>query len=183
MIPIAALLLTACAVSPDPIDRAEQIGRRDQTFVPSYADLLYDQQGWRVLEASNKERTVCVAIKPAPGTSWPDYTADLRAIGGGAGFVMLHPVGAALPYFGFYGRHFYGRKVSVTVDGQNRVSVDDRDTVLAWEGREIPFTVTTLPEADLYDQADRTSAAVDFTGITAAYEVLERCYQRVADGR
>jgi hypothetical protein len=170
--------------------------------------LRAEQDGWRIWEVASKERAACVAVKPAEGTAWPDLSVVKGSITGSGGFYMFLADKSSLPYFGFYGRYRYPGKTVVRTGDSTVSDVNNRDTVLSWEGLRVSFQVTTqagvggvyrpsgsnwgtfeLLGAFRDDQprpaapADidaRATGTVDFTGVDGAYRTMLRCHSYIA---
>src|SRR5512144_964209 len=82
---------------------------------------------------------------------------------GGAGFFMFILNNSESPYFGFYGKYPYRLPGIATLAGRTVTDINNRDTVLGWENKQVSFQVRTLPDAD--SQAiDETTGILDFTG-------------------
>ncbi|HYQ92671.1 MAG TPA: hypothetical protein VES89_11520, partial [Candidatus Competibacteraceae bacterium] len=61
--------------------------------------------------------------------------------------------------------------------GHTFTDINNRDTVLAWEGKQVSFQVRTLPDADS-QAVDETTGILDFTGVNQAYQQMMQCHSR-----
>lgn len=100
-----------------------------------------------------------------------------QQLNGGAGFFMFILNNAETPYFGFYGRYPYRLPGIATLAGQTVTDINNRDTVLAWEGKQVSFQARTLPDANS-QAVDETTGILNFTGVTQAYQKLMECHSR-----
>src|SRR5512144_2626209 len=86
-----------------------------------------------------------------------------QQLSGGPGFFMFILNNSESPYFGFYGKYPYRLPGIATLAGRTVTDINNRDTVLGWENKQVSFQVRTLPDAD--SQAiDETTGILDFTG-------------------
>jgi hypothetical protein len=81
------------------------------------------------------------------------------------------------PYFGFYGKYPYRLPGIATLAGRTVTDINNRDTVLAWEGKQVSFQARTLPGANS-QAVDETAGTLDFTGVNQAYQKLMECHSR-----
>ncbi|MCP5419453.1 MAG: hypothetical protein H6969_03010 [Gammaproteobacteria bacterium] len=181
-------LLSACGTAHDPFGDENTPGFNEkQAKEYLYQKLVIEEQGWQIWEMADKKQVICVALKPAKGAPKPTFTNDKRlsfntfykGVQGGAGFFMYTLDDGSLPYYGFYGEYPY-RWISVAqLDGQQIQDINNQQTVLSWEGKEVSFQVDTQP--DQFDSAEaRTdSGVVDFTGVTRANSRILECQARV----
>jgi len=185
----ASALLSACGTSPDLIHDKPGPGFTERTAVDTlYRQLLAEQDGWQVWELANKVEVVCLAFKPAAGAASPRFAQDRRLtfnrdyknISGGAGFFMVITDAGGLPYYGFYGRDPYRWLTIAEQDGERVLDVNNRETVLAWEGTTVDFRVETQPDQFSTQEGHTAAGTVDFTAVTMAHQVMMKCYQRVA---
>jgi len=100
-----------------------------------------------------------------------------QQLGGGAGFFMFILNNAETPYFGFYGKYPYRLPGVATLAGRTFTDINNRDTVLAWEGKQVSFQARTLPDATS-QAVDETPGTLDFTGVNQAYQSLMECHSR-----
>jgi hypothetical protein len=184
----AAVLLSACGTTQNPNNSKAGAGFSERTSVDAlYEQLLIEQDGWQVWELANKDEVTCLALKPAEGTSPPRFIQDRRAtftknyktVSGGAGFFMYLTDAGGIPYYGFYGRHPYRWLSVAEKDGERVLDINNRETVLSWEGRSINFRVDSQPDQFSTREGHADSGTVDFTAVTAAHQAMMECYQRV----
>ena len=100
-----------------------------------------------------------------------------QQLGGGAGFFMFILNNVETPYFGFYGKYPYRLPGVATLAGHPFTDINNRDTVLAWEGKQVSFQARTLPDATS-QAVDETTGILDFTGVNQAYQRLMECHSR-----
>ena len=98
-----------------------------------------------------------------------------QQLGGGAGFFMFILNNAEAPYFGFYGKYPYRLPSVATLAGRTFADINNRDTVLSWEGKQVSFKARTLPDATS-QAVDETTGILDFTGVNQAYQSLMECH-------
>jgi hypothetical protein len=209
VLPVALGAGYGCAASDTPVEPYRS-GYSSETEVYPYRKLRAEQNGWRVWEVASKERAACVAVKPAENTPWPDLSVARGSITGSGGFYMFAPDQEALPYFGFYGKYPHPDKTVAKVGDSSVPHVNQRDTVLSWEGQRVSFEVTThagaggvyrpsranwgnveirnLFKADEsqatepVDTNQRTTGTVDFSGVDEAYRMMLRCHSHITGG-
>jgi hypothetical protein len=193
IITVTVILSSACAPSTtDPGHSGTQGFTSQQTRDFNYRKLLAEQNGWRVWELAGQrsgkfriavgadQSVTCVAVKPVPGTPWPDFSEDGRFLSGGAGFYMSIADSQSIPYFGFYGKHPYRWQSEVKVNGATVSDPNNRATVLSWEGRKVAFTIATQPSPENYEDVHETTGVVDMTGIGATFQLMMACHGRNA---
>ncbi len=100
-----------------------------------------------------------------------------QQLSGGAGFFMFILNDAETPYFGFYGKYPYRLPGIATLAGRTITDINNRDTVLAWEGKQVSFQARTLPDANS-QAVDETAGTLDFTGVNQAYQTMMDCHSR-----
>ncbi|MDX1604838.1 MAG: hypothetical protein R3202_01525 [Candidatus Competibacterales bacterium] len=169
---LLTLLLGGCNLLPgdtsptrvDPVERA----------TGHYRERLLEAEGWRVWRQVDNYRATCVTLKPAVGGTWPVLNESRSLPSGGAGFYMIRREGWAQPLFGFYGQHPHDKVSRAWLDGAP-VDPSGLDEVLAWEGRTVEFTVSTLPAPQAYDEAQTQRATLDFSGVRRAREAFRDC--------
>ena len=206
--PVAIFLLQACTSSSDPPVEPWRMGEQKTSEILPYQKLRAKVAGWRLWEVASKVGSACVAIKVAEGKAWPKISIENRNVTGQGGFYMFSLAQGGLPYFGFYGKYGYPRTMEATINGRTIADVNDRDTVLGWDGQRVDFRVVThnysgafpnqfgstgavhlerllgsSPQAEASDEEDETTGAVDFSGVSSAYEAVTDCQQRIAGSR
>ena len=174
---LVSLLISACSATTGVTDWSQQRNMR-QHLIELEDQLLYQQDGWQVWLLYKQRKFRCIALKPASGRPWPEFTDDFAALSGGAGFYMLWEEKQQQPYFGFYGAHPYGKIARAWRNGQFVPATNDRDVILGWEGETIDFEITTQPEANIYSEVLTLSGRLDFSGVQQAYEAFQACHQR-----
>ena len=205
---IALLFLTACAAPSGPA--VEPWGFSDTRIgeIYPYQKLRAKVDGWQIWETASKKRAACVALKSATGTALPHLSAGDGIVTGDGGFYMVTRDDTEIPYLGFYGEYPYARKVDAAISGKVVSDVNNRNTVLGWDGANVSFQVITQPYGGLYSSSsgfsgeihldaflkkdepsaaevsgknfDSTSGEVDFTGVKKAYEAMMQCRSRIA---
>jgi hypothetical protein len=168
--------LAACTNPTQPTDWRQQRFMQSPTNFED-DELLLEQQGWQVWRQYQKYDSRCIAVKPAEGRLWPEFFWHATPVSGGAGFYMLWQEQQTLPYFGFYGTHLLGRIALAWRDGEPVLDINQRDTVLAWSGETLDFSVTTQPQAGSYAGSLTVTGTLDFSGVQQAYAALEQCQQ------
>lgn len=191
---VVALTTAACNGAKTVHPPVREYGRTDKSVVGRFEALLADFDGWRVYELKNGDLVTCMAIKPAPGMPWPDlaggpiwqarlpnaWSKEYRTLSGGAGFYMYSVNKTAIPFFGFYGKYPFQLPSLARQDGEAIYAVNDRDTVLNWEGKDIDFEVTTQPAEDRYETVDTAAGTLNFSGVTKAYQLIQACHERAS---
>ncbi len=206
---VVLLLVSGCATAPDAV--VEPWGRGDSrtSQILPYQKLRAKTAGWRIWEVADKNRLGCVAIKPADGTPWPRLSAIDGTVTGRGGFYMFTLASLDTPQFAFYGSLGSAAKTMAEAEGKTFADVNDRATVLGWEGLAVAFEVTTQPPIDLYGRPSQTpgtfqlreigkafgdeapapsseavvtEGVVDFTGVRAAFEEMMDCRRRSTGG-
>ncbi len=193
IIAVTVILSSACAPPPiDPGHSGAQGFTSQQTKDFNYQKLLAEKNGWRVWEIAGQrsgrfritvggdQSVTCIAVKPVPGTPWPDFSKDALFLSGGAGFYMSIVDFQTLPYFGFYGKHPYRWQSEAKVNGATVSDPNNRTTVLSWEGQKVAFTIATQPSPEDYEDVHETSGVVDMTGIDETYQLMMACHGRNA---
>lgn len=184
--------LAACNGARTTYPPPQEYGRIDKSVVGRSENLLADFDGWRVYELKNAEQVTCMAIKPAPGTPWPNlagghiwqarlpdaWSREHRTLSGGAGFYMYLVNRTAIPFFGFYGRYPFQLPSVARQDGETIYAINNRDRVLSWEGKTIDFEVATQPAEDRYDVLHEATGTLNFSGVTKAYQLIETCHEQ-----
>jgi len=177
LLPILAGL-SGCDTTPDLFQDPDTGGLSRLRFGRD-ENLLAQSQGWRMVELRDRERVYCMAVKPADPEVWPRYSELHRTLVGGAGFYMTLVDGVGLPYFGFYGKYPHRWPATAEVDGQTVPDVNNRETVMAWEGKDVSFEVVTQPSAATQTVFDTASGTVDFTGVRTAFRIIELCHREI----
>lgn len=203
---VIAPALSACTGPAGTLGSVAGLGQTEKTTLDQYQNLLAQQDGWRLFETGYRGRTACLAVKPAAGQDWPVIRQG-RTLSGGTGFAMYLLDGLDVPFLGFYGPYGFGRD-QAELSGTLFRYVDNREQVLGWDGQTVQFRVTAQPgtqeglatplwerNTPLIALADRDvpvralpadpsadgtthSGSVDFTGVSAVYELLRRCHTR-----
>ena len=62
--------------------------------------------------------------------------------------------------------------------GHTVADTNNRDTVLAWEGPDVSFSITTQPSAESYKETYEDTGILNFTGVREAYRRMMECHQR-----
>ncbi|NJN45787.1 MAG: hypothetical protein HC808_04115 [Candidatus Competibacteraceae bacterium] len=75
-----------------------------------------------------------------------------------------------LPYYGFYGRDPYRWLTIAEQNGARVLDVNNRETVLAWEGTTVDFRVETQPDQFSTQEGHTAFGTVDFTAVTEAHQ-------------
>ena len=198
--------LSACAAPATPSVHLLEAGQTREQNLSIRSQKLFAEttDGWRVFKVEYKDRSACIAVKPAEGMPWPKLS-EVYAVSGGAGFTMYILDHLDIPYFGFYGEYPFGASTAKVNDEVIRYS-NDRDTVLGWENLDATFTATTQPGAategllatplqqrttplvDLasgapasrtafsYEDGHKASGKINFAGVTKAYEAMMQCH-------
>lgn len=189
---ISVVLLSACAGGPSVTSSPEQYGFASSIggTAAQREKRIAEENGWRIWEISGErsgrlrikvgsdERAICIAVKPVPGSPWPVFSTDYRYVSGGKGFYMRIEDSETIPYFGFFGQHPYRWPAEVKAGGQTVADTNNRDTVLAWEGQDVPFRITTQPSAESYKETTEDTGILNFTGVREAYRRLMACHER-----
>lgn len=170
---LLALLPSACSISEKPRDWQQL--RQNQFSYIQQNHLLQEQNGWQIWQVVRKRKPYCMAIKPATGRSWPEFSKETTPVSGGAGFYM--DLDAEHAYLGFYGAHGYGRISRAWLDNEIVLDTNNPDTVLSWEGKTLDFEVESQPSAGIYRNPLTVTGQLDFTGVTAAYDAVKQCQQ------
>lgn len=191
LILISVVLLSACAGGPTTTSNAGQYGFASTMGAALQREKrIAEENGWRIWEITGErsgrlrirvggdQQVICIAVKPVPGTPWPAFSTDYRYVSGGKGFYMRIEDSETTPYFGFFGQHPYRWPADVKVSGHTVADTNNRDTVLAWEGQDVSFSITTQPSAESYKETYEDTGILNFTGVREAYRRMMECHQR-----
>jgi len=174
---VLLLMLLACATPTPSVDWSQERFMQSPTRFGE-DQLLLEQDGWQVWRLYKKYDSRCIAIKPAEGRNWPELSWQTTPVSGGAGFYMQWEQDQTQAYFGFYGAHPFGRVVLVWHNGESVFDINQRETVLAWQGQTLAFRVSSQPQEGIYSEGLSVDGELDFSGVQQAYAALTQCHQK-----